>query len=234
MGKKPFYINWLFWLSVAIVLPIIVYFIFKCNSPDEWTKAKWGAGDILGYVGSILGGAITLVGVVYTISQENKKYYDEKKTNVKPYLSFYNCELVNQCPEYKKSITLFKNVENSSYFYSKRFDPQKILFSNCERVSFQNGASLYTFDNKDVVLDVKIKNIGNGVAKALFFQYENVSSMRYDLSVGEEMYFSIFLGEQKPSEILVNMIYENLYDDIFEIKFRLCMEKDKYNVEIIR
>lgn len=180
------------------------------------------------------GGAITLVGVIYTISQENKKYYDEKKNDVKPYLSFYNCELVNQDSDNTKSMTLFKNVESSSYFYAKRFDPQKILFSKCERVSFQNGASLYTFDNKDVIVDIKIKNIGKGIAKALFFQYENVNSMKYDLSVGEEIYFSVFLGEQKPSEILVNMIYENLYDDIFIIKFRIYIENNKYNIEIIR
>lgn len=62
----------------SIILPIFIHIAFKLESPEgSFLTAKWEAGDILSYCGSIIGSVIVVITVWYTLKTSN---YESRKT----------------------------------------------------------------------------------------------------------------------------------------------------------
>ena len=61
---------------LVVIVPIFINLSFKVYLAPLFT-AEWGAGDLLSYYGSLLGGIITLVGVVinFTFFKKFKTYF---------------------------------------------------------------------------------------------------------------------------------------------------------------
>lgn len=58
MKKK---INWfVVFFIVSIIFPILVHVCFYFTAPTDWLVAKWGAGEILAYVGTVSLGLVTV------------------------------------------------------------------------------------------------------------------------------------------------------------------------------
>lgn len=75
---------------LLVLLPILgTHIAFKISGPS-WLAAEWSAGDILGYLGAIIGAAVTALAIGFTIMQfykELKLRQSEKKLSIQPYFS---------------------------------------------------------------------------------------------------------------------------------------------------
>lgn len=237
MKKTPIYKTWLFWIFVVIILiaPFIPCALSRCLVQKEgvWTIGKWSAGEILGYIGAVLGGVITFVGVAMTINNENERFKDTLRSDVLPYISFFANDYVNNSDTIPdKALTLL--VDENYIFWNKHIDPKTYVAQRAERRIYPSGALLYTFDNKIRMFDIKLKNVGKGIAKSLMFECAGKSSMKVDLDTNEEMRLIISLDKKMPEDILVKLKYENLYDDSFEIDLHIYLKDNQYEIEINR
>lgn len=61
---------------ISLIIPLLIHISFTKESPEgSWIIAKWEAGDILSYCGSIIGSIIVVITVWYTLktSKEDTK-----------------------------------------------------------------------------------------------------------------------------------------------------------------
>lgn len=233
----PIYKKTLFWVFIAIIIlaPFIPYIIsyFLINKDGVWMIGRWSSGDILGYIGTLLGGTITFVGVAITINNENERFKDTLRSDVLPYISFFANDYIqgnNMLPS--KAFTLF--VNQGCNFWNKQIDLQTYSAKKAERRIYTNGAILYTFDDKVRMFDIRLKNVGRGIAKGLNFECLGKSSMKLDLDANEEMRLIISLDKSMPKDIFVKLTYQNLYDDIFNVGIHIFLENNQYEIEINR
>lgn len=70
---------------LVVIVPIFINLSFKVYLAPLFT-AEWGAGDLLSYYGSLLGGIITLVGVVMTLNYQTKQSEADDAIKYKPIL----------------------------------------------------------------------------------------------------------------------------------------------------
>lgn len=67
-------------LSALFLLFAIPHFINKAYDIGGFYETNWGAGDVLSFYGSVLGGFATLMAIYITIRRENRiRRYDEQK-----------------------------------------------------------------------------------------------------------------------------------------------------------
>jgi hypothetical protein len=167
------------WATIIIIaillLPIlIVHSLFEINTPYKWLEANWKAGEILGYIGSILGAAATITAVVLTIifTQENQK--TERKLSMKPYFQtdyhpiFYRDKAIEKIAN-RAVFVQYPYDENegisSSYeppYYLKETDAKNNMNME-ERVSAEFIPERY------YILQYSLSNVGAGNAINISF-----------------------------------------------------------------
>lgn len=76
---------------LVVIVPIFINLSFKVYLAPLFT-AEWGAGDLLSYYGSLLGGIITLVGVVMTLNYQTKQSEMDDLIKYKPILKVTSVE----------------------------------------------------------------------------------------------------------------------------------------------
>lgn len=74
------------WLLLALMIALIIHLLFLFPAPFDWLIPTWGAGDVLGYCGSILGAVAAIGSVTMTIKKEGEYRRDDLKRSVKPLL----------------------------------------------------------------------------------------------------------------------------------------------------
>lgn len=79
--------HWIKLLFVAVILFIVVPILIYLPSPMGIIPRN-EAGNVLGYYGAVLGGAMTLGGVAWTIYDQNKQRKEELTLLYRPYLIF--------------------------------------------------------------------------------------------------------------------------------------------------
>ena len=72
----------------AIVVPLLINILFKFDSGIWFLQAEWYAEDALSFYGSILGSAVTVIGVVWTINHERTERKKDNSILYKPILEF--------------------------------------------------------------------------------------------------------------------------------------------------
>lgn len=72
-------------LSLAVML--IVHLLYSFDAPLTWLETAWGAGDLLGYWGSIIGAGATIFVLLATIDYEKKADEDRAKRSVRPVIA---------------------------------------------------------------------------------------------------------------------------------------------------
>ncbi|MFP3768017.1 hypothetical protein U5M32_07950 [Streptococcus sp. TATVAM-FAB35] len=82
---------------LVVIVPIFINLSFKVYLAPLFT-AEWGAGDLLSYYGSLLGGIITLFGVVMTLNYQTKQSEKDDLIKYKPILKIASVE--NTHPEF--------------------------------------------------------------------------------------------------------------------------------------
>lgn len=78
-------------IILVVIVPILINLSFKVYLAPLFT-AEWGAGDLLSYYGSLLGGIITLVGVVMTLNYQTKQSEADDAIKYKPIIKLASVE----------------------------------------------------------------------------------------------------------------------------------------------
>ncbi|MCF6412920.1 hypothetical protein I7648_04290 [Collinsella tanakaei] len=71
---------------MAAMVLVAVHALFSMPAPFPWLRAKWDAGDVLGYCGSILGAIAAISSVVLTLRWENENRREDLQMAIKPLL----------------------------------------------------------------------------------------------------------------------------------------------------
>jgi hypothetical protein len=181
-------------------------------------------------MGSIISGVISLAGVCLTIFYTQKQYRKEMRNAVRPYISFYSKDNVDE----DKQVFLWYQSDTQYAFIKKYILPESVSCATKQITKYDNGIEWHVFDEKTSIFYVTLKNIGNGVAKSLYFQMKDRKSTKIDLAQNERLSFCIYLAQYRPDEIQIQLYYENLYDDLFCINLNITKENDGYKTELVR
>src|SRR5699024_5961130 len=208
----------------------------------------------LGFYGTLLGSAATIVGVYLSIDAAQKSYHEDEINKVRPYLALTH--LISKSRMTLDSLigSLEDNQirEKTQNFYEEyRFDKVYIIIKS-DKIEFQNGLTKVQENilassgfrwNKDgatyslkagnlISMPFEIENVGNG--SALNFQicfYREGEEKRgvniFTLKVGQSAYCHIFSDEQDNAIICGKYILEFIYNDI-----RGSTYSQKYDLEL--
>lgn len=77
----------LLFLVSLVVVPMIIWQAYLVGRNNAIITTDFSAGDILVFVGAILGGSITLIGVLISIKYARSNFLDDIKNRVQPFLA---------------------------------------------------------------------------------------------------------------------------------------------------
>lgn len=174
-------------ITVALlIMPVLIYFVAITPGKRGFIREN-DAGSWLGYYGAVFGGAITLIGVWWSIhKQEETRKEDQKKIDARrkedqrmsvlPYFSYQN--------NYVKPEIYSTHIDN----YDIRVCPAGIIPYHLATADY------------DYTLYIKVKNLGIGIAvfpsirKILYCgeEKENSDESRISIGPGEEAFITFF------------------------------------------
>ena len=148
---------------LVVIVPIFINLSFKVYLAPLFT-AEWGAGDLLSYYGSLLGGIITLVGVVMTLNYQTKQSERDDSIKYKPILKIASVE--NTYPEFigRREFRVYFPVQ-----YSKDDINKKAIESLFEK----QMESITSFH-------VILENKGRGEAVDVSLNSVNIAEVSWD------------------------------------------------------
>ena len=87
--KRPFRCRPAYWVCVGLVVAaalslVVVHFIFCVDCPIPLLVAKWSAGELIGFIGSVLGAIATIIAVTMTVDHAEKSQNKEYELQVLP------------------------------------------------------------------------------------------------------------------------------------------------------
>lgn len=85
MDKKPFE-KWLYWLLGSLGFLLIVHILFTIKAPHEWLEAKWTAGDVISFAGTIVLGFIAISQTQFA-NQMNQKILEMQRQDYLPLIT---------------------------------------------------------------------------------------------------------------------------------------------------
>lgn len=59
--KGALYTRWQFWLAATILVLVIIHCLFSISAPTKFFEAKWSAGDLLTFLGTIVLGYVAVM-----------------------------------------------------------------------------------------------------------------------------------------------------------------------------
>lgn len=213
MDKKPFE-KWWCWLLASIVFLVVIQILFTIEAPCKWLEAKWGAGDIISFAGTIILGFIAISQTQYA-NQINQKLLEMQREDFLPLLEITGLigitkyQLRYAGEDFDKKITLneMRDAENSvclGYSVALKvgdLDLTQNTFCRSYEVHCKYSGKL---DIKSVSLNsLGIK--GNEIRQEFFIQGEDLMS----LTPGEKQSFFFFL--------VSNMDFQDEKSDAYKI-----------------
>lgn len=81
-------------IIALVVVPFVVYCLYGISAP-WWLMPKWDAPVLLTYLGSVLAGIATVLGVHFSLKASESRYLEDRSNSVKPYLTIAS-RYVNQ------------------------------------------------------------------------------------------------------------------------------------------
>lgn len=80
-------ISYIVWPGIAAIALIVIHLLFKLPAVSDCFSPSWGAGDVLGYCGSIIGALAAIDAVVLTLRSEGKNRREDVRNASKPLLA---------------------------------------------------------------------------------------------------------------------------------------------------
>lgn len=205
----------------VILFPIIIYILNNL----EIIPLKIDT-TIIGYCGSILGGALTLIGVIWTINYE-------KKTREKDIIAQENQRIDNLAIQYRPILKVnIHDIKNNNDCY-------KITYINCGRGEAIN-IRLHTLrDTKNYVMltpavvDMVPSNESNTVSLSFtssFFK-NNVSYLDFDIEISYKDLYEKYLIKTVVNVIIERKtIVKSISKSICAKKYDDCLKNYSFNI----
>lgn len=225
-----------------VIIPAVINWFFKLESPCNFFVAEWEAGDVLAFYGAMLASVTTILGVYISIEYAQRNYRIDEANRVKPYLSLthYKSESKsNLFAGLSLGTTEAERVEQPQSYYKEYklnevyivIDQAEIRFqdrlSDSQQRRLQSGG-LEWHDHGDgsrvllphplVSMPFDVENVGSGAAintRIAFYKKgeERRGANLYTIKMKDSFYFHIFCDD---AERVVGREYviELLYGDI--------------------
>ena len=225
-----------------VIIPAVINWFFKLESPCNFFVAEWGAGDVLAFYGAMLASVTTIFGVYISIEYAQRNYQMDEANRVKPYLSLthYKSESkTNWGLGIPAEATDADGVEQpQSYYTEYKLDKVYIVIDQAE-IRFQDKLS----DNQQqriksggfewydhgggcrslqshpfVSMPFDVENVGSGAAINTMIAFykkgeERRGASLYTIKQGDSFYFHVFCDEAD-SVVDNEYVIELLYGDI--------------------
>ena len=126
-------------LSLSIFLPYIIYYISVNYKQFKFMGTNI---DVLGYYGSVLGGMVTIIGIVLTFNYERKKSSEELRKNNLPLLRFsYKTDKFKSDPNKKYDVAVISSLTKEINDYKDSIKNLKQTFLLQQRLFNQQKHS---------------------------------------------------------------------------------------------
>lgn len=225
-----------------VIIPAVINWFFKLESPCNFFVAEWEAGDALAFYGAMLASVTTIAGVYISIEYAQRNYQMDEANRVKPYLSLthYKSESkTNWGLGISAEATDTDGVEQpQSYYTEYKLDKVYIVIDQAE-IRFQDKLS----DNQQqriksggfewydhgggcrslqshpfVSMPFDVENVGSGAAiNTMIAFYKKGEARRgaslYTIKQGASFYFHVFCDDAE-SVVGREYVIELLYGDI--------------------
>lgn len=213
MDKKP-YEKWWCWIIASIMFFVVIQILFTIEAPCKWLEAKWGAGDIISFAGTIVLGFIAISQTQYA-NQINKKLLEMQREDYLPLLEITGLVGVTKhqfryaTEDFDKKVSLheMRDAENSVYLgYSVAL---KVGDLDLNHDTFCRSYEMHCkYSGKLNIKSLSLNSLivdGNNMRKEFSVQGENLMS----LTPGEEQSFFFFL--------VSNMDFQDEESDAYKI-----------------
>lgn len=194
-----------------IFIPIfVIHFLFSIYPTNNLWIAKWTAGELLGYFGSILGAVATIISVVITIIYTKHNQNEQNILQVKPYLQskhtlFYFPDEATEKEYNYATITISRGLSV--------YNPE-----NNDILNDSNSDSWEKFYKDNSILKYTIKNAGANTATDIKWSLENSCLMySFALSKDEINEFIIIVNKSALQNHEFNLNFEFNYGDVLSL-----------------
>lgn len=225
-----------------VIIPAVINWFFKLESPCNFFVAEWRAGDALAFYGAMLASVTTIVGVYISIEYAQRNYQMDEANRVKPYLSLthYKSESkTNWGLGIPAEATDADGVEQpQSYYTEYKLDKVYIVIDQAE-IRFQDklsdkqqqriksggfewydhgGGCRSLQSHPFVSMPFDVENVGSGAAiNTMIAFYKKGEARRgaslYTIKQGASFYFHVFCDDAE-SVVGSEYVIELLYGDI--------------------
>ena len=227
-------------VMVAVGIPVIIYGlsvipVFPSGLNNDWA-GFWG-----GYIGAIVGGMCTVIGVFWTIQYSRENYKEDVRNRSLPYIAlttlqsdrtvdllnfesgYYNNSFEEDCNElvkYKeyRLEKLFIVLDKGEIEYKKHLSDEQnqlIKTGGIVETKKQNGK---TISDKGILsIPFEIENVGNGAALTfrVGLNREGEEDSKYilplNLKIGDKVYIHIFSEDNIKNNLNIGKYILELY-----------------------
>lgn len=187
-----------FTIFVVLTAPLSIYSLGLFTQVYKLNIIQFGlSGDWIGFAGSIIGGAMTMFALIFTIQHETKIRKQEKIDLKRPYIDLdFERSKTNQkfikCYEAEENIELFLHVSNISNNIVRNFEIIKL-----ERY-IENNAKYKSMLINEQIIDAiivttysKLHLIKANEAKQLFLCFDHFDSLDVKRGVSRILDFKV-------------------------------------------
>lgn len=197
-------------LIAIIVLPLAIdWLIIGNNFPSNISNSDW-VGFLGGYVGSILGCAISLVGIIWTINFTREQNRTDRELQIRPYFDIRYASSCNM---------LHHNASWLGYVEINEFDEKDNELQHVERGllflrNIGNGPAA------NINVEVSIENIK--VEYQARFNNQNTKVTSNSVQQGEENGLSVFIMNNRIAPTKDDLTWnENGFADFDHSKYKI-------------
>ncbi len=194
------------------IIPLIINSLYKYDFGIEIFRCKWDAGDALSFYGAVLGGFLTLVGVIATIKYERRIKDEEFELQYKPILKLEEMKLGNH--------------ESSNYEID-------IYTNQCfSRLEFHRTCLCLKNIGRGEMLNVVFSNISMEVISSMRKEPFHINFVSLpecsQIPSGDNITFT--LGFEKPTTYIIGE--GELFNISFDIEYFGCLKTTKYKSNV--
>jgi len=194
---------WIFSLIIAVLLTLVAFIIFNV----DFVRSKFGEVDLVAFIGSIIGGFITIIGVVATIQYSIKSVnlVTEKQDREK---------YIDQYPI--KSKLLDKKIKEITKFQ------QNIKFDDHHKLN-ESITLLYTLVQETEVISGRVYHYIKG-----FVDYiENIVNI-----ANRTVFYNLTDQDERESKLIE--IEKKINEKFYEVVAQLKLEKDNMKNKFVK
>lgn len=226
----------------VVVIPSIINWLFKVESPCSFFVAEWEADAVLTFYGTMLASVTTILGVYISIEYAQRNYRIDEANRVKPYLTLTHyksqsksnllsgppletsdADRVEQPQSYYKEYKLEKVYiiidQAEIQFRDKLSDGQQQRLKSGGLEWHNHGSGCYTLQPHPFVsMPFDVENVGSGAATNTMIAFYKKGEKRrgaslYTIKPGSSFYFHVFC-DNADSVAGSEYVIELLYGDI--------------------